>query len=341
MNSYLTRLEQFKEDLKLQRIQDNSYFQAEYNYISQNWLNLDVDSRNQALKIFNELIAIKLNPMIRAMFAMIAGAMVEQGDVNPTLVLESVFDLFISLMIKGKKILELYKEGENSEKKLSEEEINQNYPNEFLAWKTLENAWLPMKALLIMSRKIRNKIKKHPQYDEIIEIIKTYIDYHSGVHWVYMALNIFDGEILVFHPETKRGYKVLAESIEHPFTLSNLLTRTLVGNPKNGLIPKTCDGGATQFWIFNWKVIQDLEKYDFDGKQLIINSPAYIGSSSMMDEILCFEDKYPIVFLVDLGNVSWTFDTRPSFPEIHPKMELLEILDEKTVEQWISKLKMG
>lgn len=341
MADYLHRLTKFKEDLEFNRIQDNATFQTEFQYITQNWESLDIPYRNQALEIFNELINLKINPMLRAIFAVAAGSIIEEGGVNSTIILRNVLTLFMNSMFNAKKILEVYQKEEHSQEKISDSDLERQYPDAFFAWKILDTIWVAMKAILIMSKDARLLLKNHPKYGEIHDTLRAYMPFHGGTRWVYMAANIFDGELLVFHPETKRGYKVAAESIEHPFTLSSLLTQTLAGDPEKGLIPKKENTAATQFWMFNWKVIHDLEKYDLKAHELMLKSPAYIGSGSMMDEILWFKDEFPIVFLIDLGIVSWSFDTNPSFSQIHPKIELKEILDEKTVEEWFSKLKMS
>lgn len=155
-----------------------------------------------------------------------------------------------------------------------------------------------------------------------------------------------DGDMLVFHPQSFRGYKIHVTDMLDPMILSHLCTKNLVGKSKDGLIPATEYTGTTQFAIFNWKLIQyfykegtepRLKTWTKTGKDLEEYEDAYIGTGSTMNEVLVFNNEIPILFLVDYG-APFNFEIH-DLGKIKPKMELSEVLGRTEVENWLNKMR--
>lgn len=303
---------------------------------------------NQALTSLNRLIGSgKINPYFRAIIATTAGAIIETGKVDPMIIFENTFNLFMTAIRLGQDILKVKEQDPHPKISKIDPELQKKYPDATLAWAVLDVLSEPMKSLLIMSKKARQSIKDNDNYSAITNSILTYSYYHEGCYWVYTAINIMDGDILIFHPQSFRGFKIRVTDMIDPMILSYLCTKNLTGDPNEGFIPKQSNVGASQFGLFNWKLINYLYKegtepgsnsWSKSGVELMKNNNAYIGSGTNMSDVLVFNNEIPILFLVDYG--------KPLNFEIHelglvkPKAELVEKLDRSDVEKWLNKIKL-
>ncbi len=246
----------------------------------------------------------------------------------------------------GRDILN-FKEDQNDHKIVGiNPEIQKKYPDATFAWAVLDVVSEPMKSLLIISKKARRSIREHERSSEIINSIISYSNFHQGCYWIYTALNIMDDDILVFHPQSFRGYKIHVTDMIDPMILSHLCTKKLVGDPEEGLIPEKPNVGTTQFGLFNWKLINYLYKdgtepgsasWSMNAMDLMKNSDAYIGSGSTMNEVLVFNNEIPILFIVDYGK-SFNFEIN-ELGTLKPKVELVEKITKSEIEQWFHRLR--
>ena len=344
----LNELNKLKKDMLDKQIKDPIQLQRRCRQI---WQNLateeDVSILNQSLSILNELIErAQLNPYYRALLATTAGAIIEQGKADTMIVFNSILSLFMTALLMGRDILKVKKEKNQSIDSGINEELKKKYPDASYAWAVLDVVSEPMKSMLIMSKKARQAVKDHEKYDDIINSINSYKNYHSGVYYVYTTMNIMDGEILVFHPQSFRGYKVQVTDMIDPMILSHLCTKNLTGNPDEGLIPAKDNIGTTQFALFNWKLINYLYKegtepgsktWAKNGMDLMKHNDAYIESGGTMKEVLKFNNEIPILFLVDYGT-PFNFEIY-NLGKIKPEMKLVKKMDKKDVEKWFGKLK--
>ena len=307
----------------------------------------NTETLNQALSILNELIVnAQINPYFRAILTTTGGAIIETGKTDAMIIFKSTLSLFMTALFRGQEILKAKKDGKDSRGSTIDSNLQKKYPDATFAWTVLDMVCEPMKSMLIMSKEVRKSIKEHEKHDEIINFIISYSNYHEGCYWVYTTLHIMDGDILVFHPQSFRGYKIHVTDMIDPMILSHLCTKNLVGDPNEGFIPAKNSTGTTQFGLFNWKLMNYLYKegkepnmttWSKTGIDLMKNEDAYIGNGSNMSEVLVFNNEIPILFLVDYGK-TFNFEIH-DLGKLKPNLELVEKMDRAEVETWFSKIR--
>ncbi|MBD3408277.1 MAG: hypothetical protein GF411_19295 [Candidatus Lokiarchaeota archaeon] len=333
-SAYFQHLEELQKQIDKQNV-TSEQLASTFLYLVSSAKNLDVESQNEAVVKISELVefaSVKGSPELGAMLGIIGGAIIELKKANPILLLPQVYTLMMNMLHHAKPILEIYANNPNPDKR----ELKQSNPQSFYAWEVLDKAWLPLTTIFTHSQQAREKIRKDKKF---LEFLEPYVSHHEGCMWIYRALHIYDGEIMVFHPEQMLGYRIMVEDIDHPFTLSNLLTEKLVGDPTQGCIPKKPKSSdIAQFWIYNWEVLKEMPE-DFKDLSVMkyLKSPAYMGSESWMFD-LSFYNGIPVLVLIDT-DFKFGFNIPGSFPELSSKITILETLDRTSVQDWLSKLR--
>lgn len=334
IDEYFQRIEKLREIIEKRDITQKQ-LAIDFSYLVTSANNLDIETQNKALIKIAELVefaAVQGSPELAAMVATIGGAIVELKKVNPMLLLPQVYTLMMNMLHHAKPILEKHMNTPNP----NEKELQHENPQSYYAWQVLERAWLPLKTILTHSREARENLRSSKQFNAFLI---PYVKYREGCMWVFRALHIYDGEMLIFHPEHMRGYRIKVADIDHPFTLSHLLTQKLVGDPSEGLIPKKPKSSdITQFWVYNWEIIKEMPN-DFKDLSVMeyLKSPTYLGSESWMFD-LSFYDEVPVLILIDT-DFSFSFNVPGSFPELTPEISIQESFDESIVKEWLAKLR--
>ncbi len=363
-SEYLQKLRQLKERLENGKIQDGHEFQAYFSYFIKPSRPADPAIKNQALEILAEMIPATYPLWFRAKLALLAGVIIEDGGTSPKIVSKCIHDLFQLALVMAKPVLNGI--AADQEKRDREEagkpedggegdpkggddgevgdprdgllkRLGEKYPEAFLGWQVLNLVWQPFKAILVGDRDARNEFK---QEEGLLTLLRAYHDSHEGCYWVFNALQVFDGEMLVFHAQTKQGYRIYAQDIDTILVLAHRLTKTLVKEGEKGFIPPNGCQGASQFWLYQWPIVKefpaDYSKVTIDA--LDENKNHYMGSGDFMDALTTFDGNVPIIILIDI-DFGWSFDSGPSFPELSPKIELVEILEQSAVDSWFEKFR--
>lgn len=336
-SEYLEKIKEIKNGLEQGEIETIDDFHSRFDYFNNIQHPSNLETRNKALELMENIISASYHPILSRGVAMLAGALIESGDADATIVVQCIYDLFMETIKNARPVLDEIAKLEEEEP-INEKVLEEKYPESYYEWLGLERAWLPLKAVLVSNGAIRNELKKN---DELLKVLRKYQDSNNGCFWIYRALFIFEGEMLILHPQTKKGFRIFAEEVEHALTLSHLLTKMLVRKNDGDFIPPQEKLGTSQFWIYNWQAIkffpEEYSKVSLDDL-IECDVSVHLGSGSFMTDIAYFEDKLPIIIAVDT-EIPWSFPVTPSFPELSPKIELVEILQQITVDKWFERFK--
>ena len=73
---------------------------------------------------------------------------------------------------------------------------------------------------------------------ELLKQARAVADLHEQAQYLAEMLRVVDDEeLLVLHPETRRGWKVCIRGVSDNFQLHTLLANALIGDPEKGLLP--------------------------------------------------------------------------------------------------------
>ncbi len=112
--------------------------------------------------------------------------------------------------------------------------VSAKKPRDAAAWKMLSARCLSAVACLTRSRKLRKQEQASGVLAEAVYPLEAAVE---EVSFLSQVLAILDDEpVLVLHPESRRGYRVVMRDISSNLELFVLLTDAIVGDPKKGLL---------------------------------------------------------------------------------------------------------
>jgi len=110
-------------------------------------------------------------------------------------------------------------------------------PREAAAWQALASRCLAAVACLTRSRALR---KAEQAKGELAEAVFPLEDAVEEVGFLSQALRILDdAPLLLIHPESQRGFRVVVRDVSSNVELYVLLADAIVGDPAAGLVPGT------------------------------------------------------------------------------------------------------
>jgi hypothetical protein len=211
----------------------------------------DVATQNETLRRMADAIASTDHARASAV-AIGCGALVENGG-DPDIAVGAILDhlpdtlaaaaVFLDACAAAAAQTEAEGEGEAEDEEEDEGEVvdrfgfqvAQELPAEGQAWLSLRPMSLGAIAMLGRSPRARQQARG-------MEHLRDRAGYLAGRHpqvsFLHLMLRVLDNEeLLVLHPETKRGYRVRISGIADNFQLHLLLADALVGDAAGGLLP--------------------------------------------------------------------------------------------------------
>ena len=287
---YLQKISEIKEALEQGEIKTTDDFHSRFDYFVDISHPRNLETRNEALRLLEEIISASFHPIISRRCALLAGAIIESDTTDSTIVAQCIHDLFMETIETAKPVLDEI--AKNMEEPMNEKVLEEKYPEAYYAWHGLKRVWIPFKAILVSNRTIRNDFKKN---EDLLKYLKEYQDSNDGCFWVFQALFIFEGEILILHPQTRKGFRIFAKNIDSILPLSHLLTKMLVRKDERDFIPPKKGVKSSQFWLYNWQAVkyfpEDYSKVtleDLSG----LGRDVHLGSSSFMIEVTYYKKSY-------------------------------------------------
>jgi len=115
--------------------------------------------------------------------------------------------------------------------------VRERLPQQGWAWAGLGSMCLSLIALLSASPVARRTARSHPtllpRLEEIAEVSESEVLQH--LRFLIMVIRVLDDEeLVVLHPEQRRGYRVRIGGILNLWQLNTLLAGALVGDPAEG-----------------------------------------------------------------------------------------------------------
>jgi len=115
--------------------------------------------------------------------------------------------------------------------------VRERMPRQGWAWAGLGSMCLSLIGLLSASPAARRAARSHPtllpRLEEIAEVSESEVLQH--LRFLIMVVRVLDGEeLVVLHPEQRRGYRVRIGGILNLCQLNTLLAGALVGDPAEG-----------------------------------------------------------------------------------------------------------
>jgi hypothetical protein len=201
--------------------------------------------RNQALHSLAPVVAGAEAPHL-GLVAMACGAIVEHGA-DPLLVVHPVLDrlretlepaaLFIGALHDAAR--DAGDEDEDLDTLLERyaSQVGPTRRKQGNAFGSLDLLWRPACTLIASSPEARRIYRGDA---DLIRGVRTLVDDHSGIAYLWELLQVLDGEdLLVIDPALQRGYEVMISGIADNFQLHTLLADALIGNPAEGWLSGT------------------------------------------------------------------------------------------------------
>jgi hypothetical protein len=212
----------------------------------------DVPAQNEALRRMADAIAATDHARASAV-AIGCGAIVENGG-DPDLAIGPILAhlpetlagaaVFIDACEKAAEQEKSAGEGDAEGEEEEEEgdvvdrfgyQVAQELPEQGQAWLSLRPMSLGAIAMLGRSPQARLQARG---MEHLLDRAGYLAGRHPQVSFLHLMLRVLDNEeLLVLHPETKRGYQVRISGIADNFQLHLLLADTLIGDPARGLLP--------------------------------------------------------------------------------------------------------
>jgi hypothetical protein len=115
--------------------------------------------------------------------------------------------------------------------------IGKKHPREQAHWAMLRPRILTASACLIRSEKVRKKARALPG---LVEAAAGLDELVEEVTWFNHALFMLeDVPLLVLHPETRRGWRMVMNDVTTNLDMFVLLLDALIGDPAKGMLPGT------------------------------------------------------------------------------------------------------
>lgn len=211
----------------------------------------------------------------------------------------------------------------------------------------------PMLKTLCHSQEARTRIKQNATLTGAVE---RFQDEFDNLSWLSKLIKVLDNEeLIVLHPETRRGYRILIGGIGTNFELHVLLMDALIGNAWQGWIPgkrpakdavasiKTVlkDAGRItiqgQFNLVNWMGLQPDNTL---GNSFSPESSRYwIWNEGTPADIAQLDGKRIVLLGKPPYNRSWNGGR--AFQTMHPLLEVQGKLSPEEYEAWISKIRQA
>jgi hypothetical protein len=227
-------------------------------------------------------------------------------------------------------------------------QVAQELPEEGQAWLSLRPMCLGAIAMLGRSPRAR-------QQGRATESLSDRAGYLAGRHdqvsFLHMMLQVVDNEeLLVLHPETKRGYRVRISGIADNFQLHLLLADALVGDPAKGLLPgqrpdpRTVAAARDQpvdpqarsaqgvFNLWTWQGLQP------DGRlpEGFGESDHWVWNEGTPSDIPHFEGVRVVLLGPPPYPRSWNAGRR--FDGMHAELRLEEVLPPNVAQDWLNRI---
>jgi hypothetical protein len=325
-------------------------------------------TQNEALRRMADAIAATDHARASAV-ALGCGALVENGGdpdiavgavlahLPDTLAAAAVFiDACEQLAGQGQEEAE----GEAEEEAENEEEeeadvvdrfgyqVAQELPDEGQAWLSLRPMALGAIAMLGRSPRARQQARG---MEHLLDRAGYLAGRHPQVRFLHLMLRVLDNEeLLVLHPETKRGYRVRISGIADNFQLHLLLADTLIGDQGRGLLPgkrpdpravaaardKQVDPRARSaqgvFNLWTWRGLQP------DGSLPVAtgDSAHWIWNEGTPADIPHFEGVRVVLLGPPPYARSWNAGRR--FDGMHAELRLEEVLPPDVAREWLDRL---
>jgi hypothetical protein len=227
-------------------------------------------------------------------------------------------------------------------------DVAQELPAQGQAWLALRPMCLGAIAMLSRSPRARQQARG---MEELLDRAGYLAGRHDQVSFLYMMLQVLDNEeLLVLHPESKRGYRVRISGIADNFQLHLLLADVLIGDPARGLLPgkrpdprtvaaardKPVDPRARtaqgSFNLWTWRGLQP------DGKlpQEMGDSSNWIWNEGTPSDIPHFEGVRVVLLGPPAYARSWNAGRR--FDGMPGELRLEEVLPAEAAEDWLARI---
>lgn len=174
-----------------------------------------------------------------ALIAMLCGAIVE-AEADPHIILEAVLDRTLEAFQAAAHFVRAcqVRQPESNDESVVDRfglEVAREMPHNARAWNSLDLLCKPAIAMLARSVEGRRQARKR---QALVEGASFLSYFHPTVTWLRDLLQVLDDEeLLVLHPEWKRGYRVKIVGVADNFQLHLLLAHALIGDPDRGKLP--------------------------------------------------------------------------------------------------------
>lgn len=235
------------------------------------------------------------------------------------------------------------------------EAVSKQLPQEAQAFARQDMFLSAATAILLRSGALRALFQRD---DAFLALLKRY-PLDEKLYYLERLMSMLDGEeMLVIHPELKRGYRIRIDGIADNFQLHTLLADTLIGDPDEGWLPGTrpdplaaeaCrDGYFPQeddpeaahfplvegaFNLWNWTALRPdgtLPERPFDA------SSHWIWNEGTPADIQLFEG----IRVILLGPPPYqrTWNAGRFFPLMKGELTVCEVLSSARVEHWLTRM---
>jgi hypothetical protein len=287
-----------------------------------------------------------------------AGALVERGGA-PELALRPILDRLPEVLQGAADFADACRAAAAAEEGNAEEEqrdpverfgaeVARQLPEAAIAWDALDALGLGAIALLSRSAEGRAWAREQPELDEAVQAVG---DAHPRAGWLEMLLRVLDDEeLLVLHPEQKRGYRVRIGGLADNFQLHTLLADALIGDPAEGWLagarpdPRVAAAARDQpvdpaapravgvFNLCNWTAL--LPDGTLPGA--LESSDHWIWNEGSPADILPFEGRRVVLLGPPPYARGWNAGRR--FDGLAGSVEVLEQLSPAAVADWLDRL---
>lgn len=192
------------------------------------------DELNGSLPRLADLIFMLEDDFMATMIAVAAGALVEFGG-DPVLAFDVVLDRAEKIAEKADAFGQKCQASgvfDLDDVAAGMQSLAEKFPQEAQSWQLFDRMYLPVVAMMSRSKNARSQVRKR---DRLWNLVHGMSDVHDGAGWLAKLFAVLDDEeILVLHPDEKRGYRIRISGVADNFQLHLLLADALIGDPAAG-----------------------------------------------------------------------------------------------------------
>jgi hypothetical protein len=293
-----------------------------------------------------------------AIIAIVCGALVEEFGGSPDTAIESVLTCLLAalpLALTFARACERAYASSNLE--LDEDqspiqrfgpELSETMPGEARGWASLEFLCPATVAMLSVSRNARRQARARSGLRDAVSELAPIHDWTSFVANILAVLD--EEELVVLHPELRRGYRIQISGIADNFQLHTLLADALIGAPGAGWLPgerpdpRVVAAARDQevapstpdvhgvFDQYNWQALQ----CDGSLPTGTRHAPHWIWNEGTPTDIACFEGTRIVLLGPPSYARAWSAGRR--FMGMEGELKVLEVLTPGSVQDWLNRM---